>query len=133
MLASIPIAYWLGGLTVAHLLVAAFVVPALFVFFDAADFGALPTLVGRTRIATANSALWSSSTIVETVVPLLASASFAVIAPASLITIDALSYVASAALIRTIVAAVQPARPPVSARGGRRREGLVFLWSHDRP
>ena len=70
MLASIPIASWFGVLTVPHLLVAAFVVPALFVFFDAADFGALPTLVGRDRIASANSALWSTSTVVETVVPL---------------------------------------------------------------
>ena len=42
VLASIPIASWFGALTVPHLLVAAFVVPALFVFFDAADFGALP-------------------------------------------------------------------------------------------
>jgi MFS family permease len=48
VLASIPIASWFDALTVPHLLVAAFVVPALFVFFDAADFGALPTLVGGT-------------------------------------------------------------------------------------
>jgi len=136
VLASIPIAYWLDGLSVAHLLVAAFVVPALFVFFDAADFGALPTLVGRTRIATANSALWSSSTIVETVVPLLAAASFAVIAPASLITIDALSYVASALLLRAIVRPLSdPERRPNAAFSRRAvvadvREGLAFLWGH---
>lgn len=55
-LASLPIASWLGG-TIAHRLVAAFVVPALFVFFDAADFGAVPSLVGSARIATASSAL----------------------------------------------------------------------------
>jgi MFS family permease len=136
VLASIPIASWLGGLTIAHLLVAAFVVPALFVFFDAADFGAVPSLVGRARIATANSALWSSSTMVETIVPLLAAASFAVIAPASLITVDALSYVASALLIRSVVRPLSdPDRRPNAAFSRRAvvadvREGLAFLWGH---
>jgi MFS family permease len=135
VLASIPIASWLGGLTVPHLLVAAFVVPALFVFFDAADFGALPTLVGRDRIATANSALWSSSTIVETIVPLLAAASFALIAPASLIAVDAVSYVASALLIRTIVRPLSESRQPAAGLSRSTlvadvREGLAFLWGH---
>jgi hypothetical protein len=135
VLASIPIASWFGALTVPHLLVAAFVVPALFVFFDAADFGALPTLVGRDRIAIANSALWSTSTVVETVVPLAAAALFAVVSPASLIAVDALSYVASAALIRTIVRPLSEARQlasPLSrsALVADVREGLVFLWSH---
>ena len=135
VLASIPIASWFGALTVPHLLVAAFVVPALFVFFDAADFGALPTLVGRDRIAMANSALWSTSTVVETVVPLAAAALFAVVSPASLIAVDALSYVASAALIRTIVRPLSEARQlasPLSrsALVADVREGLVFLWSH---
>ena len=102
-------------------------------FFDAADFGALPTLVGRDRIAVANSALWSTSTVVETIVPLVAAALFAVISPASLIAVDALSY-GSAALIRTIV------RPLSGSAAGRRCpgrrwwlmwRGLVFLWSCD--
>jgi MFS family permease len=135
VLASIPIASWFGALTVPHLLVAAFVVPALFVFFDAADFGALPTLVGRDRIALANSALWSTSTVVETVVPLAAAALFAVVSPASLIAVDALSYVASAALIRTIVRPLSEQRQldsPLSASAlvADVREGLAFLWSH---
>jgi hypothetical protein len=135
VLTSIPVASWFDALTVPHLLVAAFVVPALFVFFDAADFGALPTLVGRDRIAVANSALWSTSTVVETVVPFAAAALFAVVSPASLIAVDALSYVASAALIRTIVRPLSEARQPAaplsrSALLADVREGLVFLWSH---
>jgi MFS family permease len=135
VLASIPIASSFDALTVPHLLVAAFVVPALFVFFDAADFGALPTLVGRDRIAMANSALWSTSTLVETVVPLAAAALFAIVSPASLIAVDAVSYVASALLIRTIVRPLSDARDlasPLSrsALVADVREGLAFLWSH---
>jgi MFS family permease len=136
VLATIPVASWLGHLTVPHLLAAAFVVPALFVFFDAADFGAVPTLVGRARIASANSAIWSTSTVVETAVPLLAGAMLALVAPASLISVDALSYVASALLIRIIVRPLSdPSRRPTepltrSALIADVREGLHFLWGH---
>jgi MFS family permease len=135
VLATIPIASWFGVLTVPHLLIAAFIVPALFVFFDAADFGALPTLVGRSRIASANSALWSTSTVVETVIPLAAAALFAVISPATLIGVDVLSYVASALIIRSIVRPLSEVRlmaAPLSraALVADVREGLSFLWSH---
>jgi len=136
VLASIPLAHWFGALTVAHLLVASFLVPALFVFFDAADFGAVPTLVGRERIAGANSALWSTSTMVETAVPLLAGALLAVVDGATLIAVDALTYVASAVLIRAVV---RPLSDPARAGSERLnrsalvadvREGLHFLWGH---
>jgi MFS family permease len=136
VLASVPLAAWAGALTVPHVLAVAFLVPALFVFFDAADFGALPTLVGRDRIVLANSALWSSSTVVETLVPLVAGALFAVVSPSSLLGVDALTYVASAVLIRAI-------RRPLSDRNRLRADrltaralgtdmsaGLRFLWSH---
>jgi hypothetical protein len=121
---------------VPHLLAAAFVVPALFVFFDAADFGALPTLVGRDRIAAANSALWSASTVVETAVPLLAGALLAVLSGASLIAVDCLSYVASALLLRSLRRPLSaPGRRPAAPLSGRAlvadvREGLHFLWGH---
>ncbi|CAN5562917.1 hypothetical protein BH18ACT8_BH18ACT8_15720 [soil metagenome] len=44
---------------VPHLLLVAFGVPAVAVFFDGANFGALPVLVGTDRIAEANSIVWS--------------------------------------------------------------------------
>ena len=47
LLGSVPVAYWLGILTVPHILVVAFAGPAVAVFFDGANFGALPVLVGR--------------------------------------------------------------------------------------
>jgi predicted MFS family arabinose efflux permease len=80
--------------------------------------------------------MWGASTVVETVVPLLAAASFALIAPASLITLDALTYVASALLIRAVVRPLSdPARRPNAPLSRRAlvadvREGLSFLWRH---
>ncbi|MDQ1641006.1 MAG: hypothetical protein QOJ90_357 [Actinomycetota bacterium] len=136
VLASIPIAWSLGVLTIPHLLVAAFLVPALFVFFDAADFGAVPALVGRDRIAAANSAIWSTSTVIETSVPLLAGAALAVVDGAALIGIDAVSYVASALILRALSRPLSdPARRPTAPLSRRAlvadvREGLSFLWGH---
>ncbi|MFL6080815.1 MAG: MFS transporter [Ornithinibacter sp.] len=136
VLASIPVASWFGVLTVPHLLAAAFVVPALFVFFDAADFGAVPTLVGRARIAAANSIMWSASTVLETSVPLLAGALLAFVDGASLIAVDSLSYLASALLIRSVARPLSdPDRRPTAPLSRRAlvadvREGLHFLWGH---
>ena len=136
VLGSIPVAYALGRLTTPHVLVAAFLVPALFVFFDAADFGAVPTLVGRARIAQANSVIWASSTVVEVGVPPLAGAALAVVDGAELIAIDAISYVASALLVRSLRrplsapdrAPAEPLRLAVLRR--EIREGLRFVWQH---
>jgi MFS family permease len=136
VLASIPLASWFGELTVPHLLAAALVVPALFVFFDAADFGAVPTLVGKARIAAANSTLWSTSTVVETTVPLVAGAMLAFVDGASLVAVDSLSYLASALLIRSVARPLSdPARSPAAPLSPRAlvadvREGLHFVWGH---
>jgi len=136
VLATIPLAHWFGVLTVPHMLVAAFCVPALFVFFDAADFGAIPTLVGRARIAAANSAVWSTGTVVETSVPMLAGALLAVLNGATLITVDVVSFIASAVLIRAVARPLSdPARAAATALSRSAltadvREGLRFLWGH---
>src|SRR6266542_7113634 len=73
-LGSIPVAYALGVLTAPHVLAAAFAAQTLFVFFDAANFGALPVLVGRDRIVAAQAALIGSGTMMELAVPALAGA-----------------------------------------------------------
>jgi MFS family permease len=137
VLATVPVAAWFDALTVPHVLAVAFLVPTLFVFFDAADFGALPTLVGRSRIVVANSAVWSASTVVETVVPMAAGALFVVVSPSTLVGVDALSYAGSAVLIRAIVRPLSDPARAAAARLTRHalvtdvREGLRFLWGHE--
>jgi MFS family permease len=61
-LLSVPIASWLGELTAPHAVVVAAVVATSFVWFDAGSFGALPALVGRARVGTANSKGWIVTT-----------------------------------------------------------------------
>jgi MFS family permease len=140
VLASVPLAAAFDILTVGHLLAAATLTASLFVFFDAANFGALPTLVGRDRIARANGAVWGASTVLEIVVPALAGVLVAVIHPATLMAADALTYLISARFVSRITRPLSdPARLAAAAAVGRGlldglradiAEGLRFLWRH---
>jgi MFS family permease len=135
VIGSVPLAYLAGVLTVAQVLVVGFVVQMVFTFFDGANFGALPVLVGRARVAQANAAVWTASSLIELFVPPLAGLLLAVVNPASLLTIDALSFVASAIAVRGIVRAMseprtgqQPLRPKVLFADIA--EGVRFLIRH---
>src|SRR6185436_4730872 len=113
LVGSIPVAHLFGVLTVVQVLVVAFTVQGVYTFFDGANFGALPVLVGRARVAQANSAVWTASSLIELFVPPLTGLILAVLNPATLLTVDALSFVASALAVRGIVRAMS-----------ERREGL---------
>ncbi len=129
VVATVPLAAALGRLTAVHALLVAAALATAFVFFDAAEFGALPTLVGSERLPAANSAVWGASTLVEIVTPAAAGAALVALSPSTLLAVDAASFFLSALLIRGIRRALsQP-------RGGERRrmrqdiaEGLRFLW-----
>jgi hypothetical protein len=96
LLGSIPLAAVFHVLTIPHIFVVAFLSAAAYVWFDAANFGALPTLVGRARVVTATSAVWSMSTTVQIIGPAVGGVLVATIGPAQAISFDALSYVLSA-------------------------------------
>ncbi len=137
VLGSIPVAAAFGVLTVGHLLAAAALTSTLFVFFDAANFGALPTLVGKARLPAANGAIWSASTALEIVIPATAGALVAIIHPASVISFNAVTFLVSALLIRTITRPLvdldriaAAGRRRLSGLGGEVAEGLRFLWQH---
>jgi MFS family permease len=135
MLGSVPVAHWLGLLTVPHILLVAFAGPAIEVFFDGANFGALPVLVGRARIAQANAVVFGASTALEMVLPSLVGAGLAVLHPATLMSVDALSYAASAMCVRSISRLLQdPTRRagPLTREAvfGEIREGLGYLVRH---
>lgn len=134
-LASVPLAWWAGALTPAHVLAVAVAVQTAFVFFDAANFGALPTLVGRDRLTRAYSTLYGTTTALELVVPALAGLAVVVVAPAPLVGINAVTALAAALLVARIAG---PLSAPVPA--GERRtlaaipagigQGLRFVAGH---
>ncbi|MEJ7833341.1 MAG: MFS transporter [Nocardioides sp.] len=135
LILSLPLAHWLAEVTVPHILVVAFFGPALGVFFDGAVFGAIPTLVGRGRIAEANSISWGLQSGNEILVPSLVGISLILLDPSTLLLFDALSFAVSAAVIATIVRPMHDAerlRPPLTRRVllGDIREGLDYLVHH---
>ncbi|MFD9700982.1 MFS transporter [Lentzea sp. NPDC059081] len=130
VLATVPLAWLAGALTAPHVVVVAFATQTAFVFFDAANFGALPALVGKERLTVAYSTLWGRTTVVELVVPGVTGVLVAVIAPATLLAVNALTGVGSALLLRAITSSLANPRP-VQGAGvllADVREGLRFLW-----
>src|SRR5688500_17707864 len=99
VIGSVPLAWWLGGLTVPHVLLAGLLAQTLFTFFDGASFGALPVLVGRDRIGEANAALWGFGGVLDLTVPALVGLALAVMHPADLLAVDALTFLVSALTI----------------------------------
>ncbi len=136
VIGSVPVAWWLGVLTIPHVLVAAFGAQLLFTFFDGANFGALPVLVGRARVGEANAAIWGFGGVLDLLLPAEAGALLAVVHPADLLVVDAFSYAVSALLVRSIGRALSLARdqsrPPLRPRAiwDDVLEGTRFLWAH---
>lgn len=136
-LGSIPIAGWLHVLTISHIFIVALLSASAFVWFDAANFGALPTLVGRERIVAAMSAVTSMSTIAGIIGPAIGGELAATIGPASAISLDAGSYLLSAVTLMLIPRALSTLR---SDKPGARaflpqtfagiHEGMSFIWHH---
>jgi len=132
---SVPVAALFGRLWVAHLLVVAFAVQVFYTFFDGANFGALPVLVGQDRVAMANAGVWTATSVLDILVPPLTGAALAVVAPTHLLALDALSFAASALLVSRIRRPMHDLeRSPAGAgRGQLRREiaeGVSYLSRH---
>ncbi len=139
LLASIPVAARLDLLTIAQIYVVGLLSATAFVWFDTANFGALPTLAGPKRLVSATSAIWSMSTLVAIVMPGLAGLLAATLGPAEAITLDVLSYGCSAVLLLLVPHAFNGTRGPTDSdqRGGIAAtrcilgeigEGVHFLW-----
>lgn len=102
LLASIPVAHALGTLTVAQVYAVAGGTALVFVWSDAADFGALSAIVGRARITQAVSALWGARTMVMVAAPAAGGLLVATIGAAPTLSLDAASYLVSALVLARI-------------------------------
>jgi MFS family permease len=128
-LTTIPLASMAGAVLIPHVLVVAFVVSALFVFYDAASFGVVPALVGRDGIADATGTLVSVGTVIGIAGPLLGGVAATALSPAGAIAIDAGCYLVAA----TITATIAIPRKTDAAVTGQRissqiNEGLLYIW-----
>jgi MFS family permease len=102
LIATIPVAHLLGVLTVAQVYVVGLLSAAVFVFADAAVFGAVPALVGTDRLAAANGLLGSISSGAEIVGPAIGGVLAATIGATNAVWLDATSFFVAAAMQSTI-------------------------------
>jgi MFS family permease len=124
LLATVPVAYWLDVLTMAHLYVVAFLTGTLTVVFFVCINVLFTVLVPRERYVEGNSLVNGSRAFSFVAGPSIGGVLVQVLsAPAALLA-DAFSFVASALLLRSI----RPEEPPVApAESGHVREGLRFV------
>ncbi len=115
LLGSIPVAFILGGLTLPHLLLVAFAAALLSTFFDVADNAFLPTIVPRERLVAANSALTASGSVAEFSAFGIGGFLIELFTAPIAIAVDALTFVASGALLATI----RRKEPPTRTRAER--------------
>ncbi len=133
VVASVPIADAFGVLTTPHLVIVAAGLATCFVWFDAANFGAIPALVGRDRVVRASSAMWTFDSVALIVGPAVGALIATTATPSIALAIDAVSYLGSAFLIRSVNRPMSVLAARLSAGtvtlGQTIAEGIRYLWS----
>jgi MFS family permease len=131
-LATVPMLYAAGMLNIVSLVAVLLAFGLLSVVNDAAAQSALPRLVDRPLLAVANARLEQSGAVAQTTGPVLAGALVRLTgAPAALV-VDAVSFVVSAALLRSIPV-VEPVPEPTQRRHLLREvaEGARWVYTHE--
>jgi MFS family permease len=134
VLMSIPVAWWLGVLTLAQLFVVVFLTGVLTVFFDVAYQSYLPALVDRDQLADGNSKLQMSESGAAIAGPGLAGTLVQLVGAPAAVVADAVSFVLSAASVLFIRRAEPPIDPTPTAERSTMRaeigEGLRYVLGH---
>jgi MFS family permease len=132
ILASIPLAFMVGVLTMNYLYATAFLVGALTIAFDVAYQAYLPSLVQREHLVEANGKLEGSRSVAGIVGPGLAGALVQLVTAPLAILADALSFIVSVLSLAIIRA--PESRPAASGRRGsiwrEIGEGLRMTLGH---
>ena len=125
LLATIPVAYWLGVLTLTQLYVVGFLVGTMSVLFYVSYMTLFVALVPRERYLEANSLLNGSRALSFVAGPSIGGLLVQVFsAPAALI-VDSCSFLVSAFTMSTI----HPQEPPTeAAESGHVKAGMSYLW-----
>jgi MFS family permease len=131
LLASIPLAWWAGLLTLGQLLVVALLTGLATVFFDVAYQSYLPSLVGRELLMEGNSKLESTRALSQVTGPAVGGGLVQVLGATVAVLVDAVSYLVSAL---SLAAVRTPEPDPEPAEHQRLRsqiaEGLRYVLGH---
>jgi len=119
VLITLPLAAWLGVLSMLQVYAAAALVGAASVLFDIADHAYLPGLVGRALVTDANARLSVTESVAEMGGPALAGVLFQWLTAPFAVAVNAATYLASALFL----AQISTPEPPRDA--SRKRRGWV--------
>lgn len=124
LVASVPVAYWLGALTMTQLYVVAFLGGSLGVLFFVSYNTLFVALVPRERFVEASSLLNGSRALSAVVGPSLAGLLVQALSAPAALAADAASYLASAFSLSRI----DPVEPPVEeSEGGHVGAGIRYI------
>lgn len=115
LLFTVPIAAWLGWLTMGQLYLVAAGVGAASIVFQLADNAYLPTLIGKPNLVDGNAKLESTEAVAEIGGPALAGLLIEIVTAPFAILFDAVTYLVSAAFLSRI-RGQEPPPVPESAR-----------------
>lgn len=128
---SVPILYGLGALSLWWIYAVVFFAGTLGICFQAAEFAAIPSLVPRENLVTANGRIQASYSAATIVGPLLGGLLLTVLPLSSLLYLDAISFLASALLLSRVRSRFNSvARPSSAGIRAEIAEGLRYVWSH---
>jgi MFS family permease len=135
LILSVPLAYAAGALSLGHLYAVAFATGVFTVFFDNASSAYLPSLIERQLLVDGNSKLELSRSGAQIAGPGLAGALIELMSAPVALVADALSFLASGALIARIrrparVATERPKGLRIGALGREVVEGARYLLRH---
>ena len=128
LFASVPVAGWLGVLTIGQLVVVALLAGSVKVFFSTAYGAMLPSVVAKPDLLEANVKLRAGESAVEIAGPGVAGVVSQLFGAATGMLLDAVTYLVSALFLGAIDTREEP--PSRSERRGIRREiaeGVRFL------
>jgi predicted MFS family arabinose efflux permease len=119
ILLTLPLAAWLGLVSILQVYAAAALVTAASVLFDIADHAYLPGLVGRPSVTDANAKISTTESLAEMGGPAFAGTLFQWLTAPFAVAVNAVTYLVSALLL----AQIKAPEPPREA--GRKRRGWV--------
>ena len=130
-IASVAVASGARLLSLWWIYAVVFVSSTLSIFFVAAEFGAIPSLVDSAELVSANGRIQASFAAASVLGPLAAGALLVFVPVEAVLLIDAVSFVASAVMLSLIA---RPFNAPITKRATSIRqdvvEGLRYVLSH---
>ena len=127
---SVPLAWWLGHLTLAHLVVAALVISLANVLFDVGSQTFLPSIVSREELTARNSLVSATHSVTQLGGPSLGGVIVQLLGAVPTLLVDAVSFVVSAVLLRGLPRQSSDVLPNRPTMGAMIREGWRFVVRH---